>query len=71
MIYKIKVHPNYIEDKIERTDEGFIVYVKDKAEKNKANIKVIKLFSKYLNKTPAKLVLKGLHSKNKFLQVEE
>ncbi len=65
---KIKVKANARENKIEEIDNGYVVYVKEKAENNKANLAVIKLLSKFFNK---KIYIKsGLRSKIKIIDVK-
>ena len=71
MIYKIRVHPNSSKEKIEEGNEQLQVYVKERAENNKANIAVIKTLSKYFNTSHDKIKLKGLRSKNKFVEIKK
>lgn len=64
MILKIKVIPN---SKKEEITEGnpLILRIKEKPEKNKANIAVIKILSKHF-KTRIRII-HGLTSKNKII----
>ncbi|MFZ5955461.1 MAG: DUF167 domain-containing protein [Nanoarchaeota archaeon] len=71
MIYKIKVFPNYSEDKIEINEDILLIYTKEKPEKNKANLAVIKILSKHFNVVPEKIKLKGLTSKNKIATIKD
>ncbi len=48
MIYKLRVHPNAKEEKIESVDGVLYIYVEERAEKNKANIAVVKLLCRYV-----------------------
>jgi len=48
MIYKLKVKTNSSEDKIISKEDYFEVNVKEKPEKGKANLAVLKLLSKHL-----------------------
>ncbi len=70
MIYKLKVHPNYFDNKIEHKPDYIKIYVKEKPENNKANIAVIKLLSKHFNTSQAKIKLRGLTSKNKIIEIK-
>jgi len=70
MKFKIKVHPNYSIDRVEQVSkEALEVYVKDKPDKNKANLKIIKLVSKHFKVPASRIKLKGLKSKTKFIEV--
>ena len=71
MIIKLKVFPNSPESKIEDYEEFLNVYVKSKPEKNKANLEVIKLLSKYYKKSPKQIKLKALSSRTKFAEIIE
>ncbi len=65
---KIIVKPNSSKTEITGFDNGRIkVNVKAPAKKNKANIEVIKYFSKLLKK---KVKIKGLSSKEKLLVLD-
>ena len=63
----IKVKPNSPDSKIVEKDNGTIVYVKSKAENNKANIEVIRLFSR---RYKSARILRGLKSSKKLVCVE-
>ena len=63
---KIKVKANAKENKIEAADENsYNVFVKEKAENNKANLAVVKLLSKFFNKQV--YIKRGLKSKTKII----
>ena len=62
---KIKVFPNSAEDKIEERDNLLNICIRERAEKNKADLKIIKLLSKYLGVSHTKIKLRGLTTKNK------
>ena len=69
MIIKVKVKPNSKSQKIEKIKENeYEVKLKSKPEDNKANLELIKLMKKHLNKEIK--IIKGLKSKNKVLKVE-
>ena len=63
----IKVKPNSSQSKILEKNNEIVVYVKPKPENNKANLEVIKLFSKEYKNVK---ILKGLKSSKKLLQLE-
>lgn len=72
MIIHIKVKPGSSENKIEKNenDSGLVVWVKERAEDNKANIAVIKLLSKYYNVSSKSINIKsGLKNKNKIVEI--
>lgn len=72
MIIKAKVKPNSKEEKIEKTGEKeFIIHVKEPAEDNRANIKVINLLSREFGVSFKKIILKNPKSKDKIIEVEE
>ncbi len=70
MKIKVKVKPNSKENNIDKiNDNEYKVSLKEPAKDNMANISLIKLLSKYLNK---KVKIKsGFSSKNKIIEVEE
>jgi len=68
-VFKIIVKPNSAKNEIKKFDEGrkaYRVNIKEKAEDNKANIEIIKFFSKLLKKKVK--IIKGLKSKEKVLK---
>ncbi|MBI2107949.1 DUF167 domain-containing protein [Candidatus Woesearchaeota archaeon] len=68
--FRIIAKPNARETKIERFDperDAYIVSVKAKPEDNRANIEIIKFFSKMLK---AKVrIVSGMASKEKMLEI--
>ncbi|MCD6476551.1 MAG: DUF167 domain-containing protein [Candidatus Aenigmarchaeota archaeon] len=66
MIIKIKVKTNSDKFKIIKHRDYWLVYVKSKPEQNKANIEIIKQFSKIYGKCR---ILKGLKSNNKLIEI--
>ena len=68
MIIKVKVHPNSNKQEIINKENKYEVYLKEKAENNKANLELIKLLSKYFN---SKVSIKsGLKSRKKIIKVK-
>ncbi|HLF53830.1 MAG TPA: DUF167 domain-containing protein [Candidatus Nanoarchaeia archaeon] len=69
--FKIIVKANAPRNEIVRFDDekkAYIVNIKAKAEQNKANIEIIKFFSRLLKKDAR--IIKGLKSKEKILRLE-
>ncbi len=71
MIIKVKVKPNSSEDKISRIDEcNYEVSVREKAEKGKANLALIKILAKHFNTPTSKIKIKsGMTSHNKIIEI--
>ncbi|MBL7054220.1 DUF167 domain-containing protein [Candidatus Woesearchaeota archaeon] len=70
-VFKIIVKPNSVKNEIVRFDKekgAYRVNIKEKPENNKANIEVIKFFSKLLKKRVK--IIKGLKSKEKVLKIQ-
>ena len=68
-VFKVIVKPNSAKNEIMKFDDNkkaYRVNIKEKAEDNKANIEIIKLFSKLLKKKVK--IIKGLKSKEKILK---
>jgi uncharacterized protein (TIGR00251 family) len=68
MKYKIKVIPNAKIDKVIEREGTLIVKVKEKPEKGKATVKVLKLLSEYFNK-PVHLI-SGALTREKIIETE-
>jgi len=72
MIINVKVKPNSNEDKIEKISEKeYIIHVKEPAEDNKANIRLINLLSKGLNAPHKNIKIKNPKSRNKIVEIKE
>lgn len=73
MIINVKAKPSSKREEILKLDKNnFEIHVKEKAEKNKANLSLIKLLSNYFNVPSSNVrILKGLNSKNKIIEVSE
>lgn len=68
MKIKIKVHPNSSKEEIKKIDEGnYEIWIREKAENNKANIAVAKLLKKYFKKEAK--IKSGFTSKNKIIEI--
>ncbi len=67
---KIIVKPNSPKNKIvcfDKDKDAYRVEIKAKPEANKANIEIVKFFSKKFKKKVK--IIKGLHSKEKILKI--
>ena len=73
MIINVKVKLNSGKQEVVKISENeYVVSLKKPAEDNKANIELIKLFSKYLKISPKDIkIIKGLKSKNKIIKIGE
>ena len=71
MILKVKVSPNSKEEKIEKIGENeYIVSVKEPAEDNRANIRLINLLSKELGASHKSIKIKNPTSRDKIIEVK-
>jgi uncharacterized protein YggU (UPF0235/DUF167 family) len=71
MIIHVKVKPNSKEEKIGKIGENeYRIDVKEPAEDNKANIRVINLLSKELNTSYKNIKIKNPTSRNKIIEVK-
>jgi len=72
MKLQVKVSPGKKEEKIEIIDGVFEISLKERAEKGKANIALIKLLAKHFNTSSANVkIVKGLASRNKTIEVKQ
>jgi len=71
MLIKVKVFPNSkVEEIIKKSDDEYIVKVKDKAEQGKANKRVKKLLAVFFFKNEDKIILiKGSNQQNKIFKI--
>lgn len=69
MYFKIKVETENKKESIEKIKEdSFKIKVREKAENNQANIRVLELLSIYLKVSKSKLkIIKGHKNKNKII----
>ncbi len=72
MIIQIKVKPNSPKEEVVNEGERFTIFVKEKAENNKANIAVIKLLSKYFGVPSSQIDIKtGKKSRKKIIEIRK
>lgn len=69
MRLKIKVKPNSTRQEIKKTEEGYLINLKEKAKNNKANIELLKMLKKYFKAENIKII-KGMKSKNKIIEIK-
>ena len=72
LILKVKVNPSSKEDRIkESKNKSLMIYIKDRPENNKANIKLIKLLSRHFNISSKDIKIKsGRNSRNKIVDIK-
>lgn len=72
MRISITVKPNSRQDRIEKTENGYNIYVRAVPIENKANTAVIKLLSEYFDIPKSRIVIiSGLKSKRKLVEIKE
>lgn len=73
MKISVKVKPNAKQEKIEKIGErDFLVWVKEKPQKGKANQAVIRVLAEYFNVPKSEVILlKGQTSKEKVFEIKK
>lgn len=72
MIIKVKVKPNSKEERLEKISEKeYSIFVKEPAEDNKANIRVINLLSKEFDTSYKNIKIKNPTSRNKVIEIKD
>jgi uncharacterized protein (TIGR00251 family) len=72
MKISVRVKPNMKEEKVEKVDKVFAVYVKEPAKEGRANKSVVELLSKYFKIPKSKIViLSGMKSKQKIIEIKD
>lgn len=69
MKFSLRVHANSSQERIEKTSDGFEIWIKEKPINGKANTAIIKLFKKTLQKTIK--IVSGLTSNNKIIEIKD
>ncbi len=68
----IRVKPNSSQEKIEKTENGYLIFVKEPPVDNRANQAVIKVLANYFKIPKSRIsILSGLKSKQKVIEVKE
>lgn len=71
-VINVKVKPNSFSDSVEKVDElHYIVNVKEPAEDNKANKKVVNLLAREFNVNFRKIKIKNPTSRDKIIEIDE
>lgn len=72
MRFTIIVKPRSRQEKVEKTDNGYIAYVKEPPIENKANKALIKLLSEYFDVSKSQIfILSGAKSKRKVVEIRD
>ena len=72
MKINIRIKPRARCNKVEKTEDGYIVYVKEPPIEYKANNALIKLLSCYFDVPKSRIrIVVGLKSKNKIIEIEK
>ena len=67
----VDVHPNSSKEEIKKIDEdNYIVWINEKAENGKANLKIIKILKRYFKCAEVK-IKSGIKSRKKILEIEK
>lgn len=71
MLIKVKVFPQSNEDSIiKKSEDSYVVKVKEKAERGEANQRVNQILARYFNLSPGKIrLLKGGKKPNKIFEI--
>ena len=69
MKLKVKLHPNSSREKVEKVDEFYHVWLKEKPVDNKANVKLVKVLKKYFGKEVE--IKSGFRSRMKVVEVRK
>ena len=67
----VQVKANAKQEKVEKkSDQEFVLWVREPATEDKANIAVIKALSKYFEIAKSRIsIIKGLKNKNKVIEI--
>jgi len=69
MKFKVRVHSNSFKEEIRKTGEdSYEVWLKEKAEDNKANISLVKMLKRFFKSDIS--IKSGFSSKNKIIEVK-
>ena len=72
MYVHVKIFPHSKKEKIEKREENyFYVYVKEKAEQNKANIRMMEILTEYFHISRKQIyIISGHHKPKKLLEIK-
>lgn len=69
MKIKIKLHPNSSKEEIKKiNDDNYEIWLREKAEDNKANMTLVKLLKKYFKSNA--VIKSGFTSRNKIIEID-
>jgi len=72
MKINIRIKPRSKRPKVEKTADGYTVYVSEPPVENKANIALVEALSDHLNIPKSRIrIVSGLRSKNKIVEIAE
>ncbi|MEW6214742.1 MAG: DUF167 domain-containing protein [Nitrospirota bacterium] len=67
----ITVKPKSRREKVEKTDNGYVVYVKEQPVDNKANLALIRLLSEHFGVPKSQItIVSGMKSKHKVVGIK-
>lgn len=70
MKINVRIKPRSSRSKVEKTDDGYVVYVNEPPVENKANKALIETLSDYFDVPKSKIqIVAGLKSKNKVVEI--
>jgi hypothetical protein len=71
MKINVRIKPNSKHPKVEKTEDGYTVFVSERPVENKANKALIESLSSYFDVPKSRItIVSGLKSKNKVVDVE-
>ena len=71
MIINISVKPNSNENKLIKIDDrNYIAYISEPAEKNKANVQLIRILCKEFNVSHKNIKIKNPSSRKKIVEID-
>lgn len=72
MIIKVRVKPNALNESIEKMQDGsYKISLKEKALEGRANKALVKMLCKEFNVRAKDVKVKGLHSRDKIVEIKE
>ncbi|MBI5049881.1 MAG: DUF167 domain-containing protein [Nitrospirae bacterium] len=72
MKFSVTVKPRSRQEKIEKTEKGYIVHIKEQPVENRANKALIRLLSEYFKISKSQVVIiSGMKSKHKIIAINE
>jgi uncharacterized protein YggU (UPF0235/DUF167 family) len=71
MLIHVKIHPDAGKDEVvEKSEVSYIVFVRAKAERNEANLRMKQVLAEYLKILPESIrIITGHHSPSKIVEI--